>query len=52
MKPFENIVVKGENAGNQDFLLLPQFFLPILKQIEFFSHIYFVVRRCFQFGPV
>ena len=25
-KPFENIVGKGENAGNQHFLLLPQCF--------------------------
>ena len=27
-KPFENIVEKGENAGNQHFLLFPQCFLP------------------------
>ena len=27
-KPFENIVGKGENAGNQHFLLFPQHFLP------------------------
>ena len=27
-KPFENIVGKGENAGNQHFLLFPQCFLP------------------------
>ena len=26
-KTFENIVEKGENAGNQHFLLLPQCFL-------------------------
>ena len=26
--PFENIVGKGENAGNQHFLLFPQCFLP------------------------
>ena len=26
--PFENIVGKGENAGNQHFLLFPQRFLP------------------------
>ena len=29
---FENIVGKGENAGNQHFLLFPQCFLPFLKQ--------------------
>ena len=27
-KPFENIVGKGENAGNQHFLLFPHCFLP------------------------
>ena len=26
-KAFENTVVKGENAGNQHFLLLPKCFL-------------------------
>ena len=31
MKPFENIVGKGENAGNQHFLLFPQCFLSIPK---------------------
>ena len=29
-KAFENIVGKGENAGNQHFLLFPQCFLPYL----------------------
>ena len=28
-KPFENIVGKGENAGNQHFLLFPRYFLSI-----------------------
>ena len=27
-EPFENIVGKGENDGNQDFLHFPQCFLP------------------------
>ena len=31
--PFENIWGKGENAGNQHFLLFPQCFLPIQKRI-------------------
>ena len=35
-KPFGNIVQKGENAGNQHFLLFPQCFLPFLKQISIF----------------
>ena len=39
-KPFETIVGKGENAGNQQFLLFPQCFLPFPKQIlTFQSHL-------------
>ena len=43
--PVENIVGKGENAGNQHFLLLPQCFLlfPEVHVNLLFSHIYFVV---------
>ena len=38
--PFENIVGKGENAGNQHFLLFPQCFPPFQKQISsFWSHL-------------
>ena len=33
-KPFENIVEKGENAGNQYFLLFPQYFYPV-KKLQF-----------------
>ena len=33
-KPFENIVRKRENAGNQHFLLFPQCFLSFQKQIS------------------
>ena len=36
-KTFENIVGKGENAGNQYFLLFPQCFLPFPKQISIFD---------------
>ena len=32
-RAFENIVGKGENAGNQHFLLFPQCFLPFPKKI-------------------
>ena len=35
-KPFEDIVGKGENAGNQHFLLFPQCFQPFPKQISIF----------------
>ena len=38
---FENIVGKGENAGNQHCLLFPQCFLPFSKQISISeSHIF------------
>ena len=36
-KSFENIVRKVESAGNQHFLLFPQCFLPIPKQILIFQ---------------
>ena len=37
----ENIVEKGENAGNQHFLLFPQCFLSFQKQISVFqSHLF------------
>ena len=40
-KPFENIVGKGENAGNQHFILFPQYFLPFPNQISnFHSHLF------------
>ena len=39
--PFENIVGKGENAGNQHFLLFPQCFLPFPKEFSnFLSHLF------------
>ena len=31
-KAFEHIVGKGENAGNQHFLLFPQFFSALLRK--------------------
>ena len=34
---FENIAGKGENAGNQHFLLFPQCFLPFPKQSSIFQ---------------
>ena len=51
-KAFENIVGKGENAGNQHFPLFQECFLPVPRQISILSHIYFVVCKNFQFGPV
>ena len=38
---FENIVRKGENAGNQHFLLFPQCFLNFSKQISIFQSQFF-----------
>ena len=48
---FENIVGKGENAGNQHFLLFPAMFSN-LSQTEFhqLSNIKFVVCKYFRFG--
>ena len=38
-KPFENIVGKGENTGNQRFRLFPQCFLSFPQKISvFLSH--------------
>ena len=34
---FENIVGKGENAGNQHFLLFPQCFLPYQREKSLFQ---------------
>ena len=36
MKPFENIVGKGENAGNQHFLLFQQYFFRYQRQVRLF----------------
>ena len=36
-KPFENILGKGENAGNQHFLLFPKCFLLYKRQISPFE---------------
>ena len=36
-KPFENTVGKGENAGNQHFLLFPHCFLLFPEQISIFQ---------------
>ena len=36
-KPFENIVRKEENAGNQHFLLFPQCFLPYQWQSKYLN---------------
>ena len=40
-KPFENLVGKGENAGNQHFLLFLQCFLPFPKQFSIYQSLIF-----------
>ena len=48
-KPFENIVGKGEYAGNQHFLLFPQCFSPFQNQnFKSLFNIYFVVYNAFN----
>ena len=40
-KAFENIVGKGDNTGKQHFVLFPQCFLLVRRQISFFeSHLF------------
>ena len=36
-KTYQNIMGKGENAGNQHFLLFPPCFLPFSKEISIFQ---------------
>ena len=44
-RAFENIVGKGENAGNQHFLLFTQCLLPFPKQILIFqSHLFYYLQ--------
>ena len=47
-RPFENIVRKGVNAGNQHFLLFPKCFLPFPKQILIFESRFFLSGNAFD----
>ena len=47
-KAFENIVEKGENAGNQHFLLFLQCFLPSHITLRFKIHVYFWSANAFN----
>ena len=51
-KGFENIVGKGENAGNHHFLRNPQRVLPFEKHFPHFRHLYFVAGKNFEFEKV
>ena len=49
----ENNMGKRENAGNQYFSpFFTMFFFTFKIKFWFLSPIYFVVCKCFQFGPV
>ena len=49
---FENILGKGENAGNQHFLIFPKCFPPFPPKNSIFSQFYFVVFKCLEFELV
>ena len=44
----ENKVGKGENAGNQYFLLFPRCFFPVEERNHHFNNIYFVTANAFN----
>ena len=47
---FKNIVGKGENAGNQHFILFPQYFVYFIKEkLDHLNQSHIVVCKCFQF---
>ena len=45
-RPYENIVGKGENAGDQHFLLCPECFLCYARHIRYFEKHFIVVCKC------
>ena len=47
-KPFENIVGKGENAGNQHFVLFHNVFYPIKDRDQHLSCIKVVISNSFN----
>ena len=49
-KAFENIVGKEENGGNQHFLLFPQRFLSVPKQMSILQLHLFFFCRSFEIG--
>ena len=51
-KLFQDIVERGENAGDQYFLLSHNVFYHIKDVNHHLSYIYYVIRKCFQFGQV
>ena len=51
-KTFENIVGKGENAGNQHYLLFPQFLIPYKRQSKTFERHLLCRCKCFKIDKV
>ena len=52
-KLFENTMGKGENAGNQHFLLFPTMFFVLLKtNFNFSVTVILSSASAFNFGPV
>ena len=49
---FENIVGKGENAGDHIFSFSHNVFNYSQNKFQLLDYIYFVVCNCFQFGLV
>ena len=45
---FENIVGKGENAGNQHYLF-PKCFYSIKEKLHNLSHYEIIICKCFRF---
>ena len=48
--PFENIVEKGDNAGNQYFLLFPQYFQRYQRRIHFLVTMKLSSANAFNLG--
>ena len=51
-KGLENTAGKGENSGNQPFLLFPQYFLLFQSEKLAFQQFLFVVCKCFDIAYV
>ena len=51
-KSFENTVGKGEIAGNGQYLLFPQCFLPVQKLSANFIKFEIVICKLFLFGKI
>ena len=52
LKSFENIVGKGKMLVTSIFSFSNNGFYPSQNKYQFFSHLYFVVCKCSQFGPI